>query len=273
MLSMPTPRRRPGAEEHGRRMLAGPVVGPGEAAFDEALVDRIEGLPHADHGARRQHFDRHLAVGEGPHVVGERIEHDDFVRLRRDHRLHTDPGLGSRRAAAETREHRGGDEGRGKSVPAIGHNCLLRLWPVGHPRCRELRVHGTRADSGCGGVWRQGDSGPEAGGSPAARAARPHGPHGPPSDTSVRDPEIADGDRIQDEDHRHDRDGEEARREAPMPDRVERLPEHVERHQEEGEHDGERVQVERRPRIVRFVQPAAAGRPTATTAARTTTDP
>ena len=99
-----------GAEEHRRGVLPGPVVGPREAALDETLVDGIEGLADADDGACRQDLDDHLAVGEGFHILAERVEHDDFIRLGGDHRLDADPGLGGRGAAAESRDHRGDRE-------------------------------------------------------------------------------------------------------------------------------------------------------------------
>ncbi len=38
-------------EQVGRRVLARPVVRPGEAALDQALVDGVEKLVRLDHGA------------------------------------------------------------------------------------------------------------------------------------------------------------------------------------------------------------------------------
>ena len=75
------------AEQHGRRVLAGPVVGPCEAALDQPLVDGVERLVDADHGARGQHLEGHGAVGEGFDVLGEDLEHADLVRSLGDHRL------------------------------------------------------------------------------------------------------------------------------------------------------------------------------------------
>src|SRR5690606_6847738 len=40
------------AEQRCRGMLAGPIVRPGEAAFDKALVDGIERVVDSDHCAR-----------------------------------------------------------------------------------------------------------------------------------------------------------------------------------------------------------------------------
>ena len=75
-------------EEHGGRVVAGPVMGPGESALDQTLIDSLQGFLHADHGAGRQDLDVDLAVGQCAHVIGKVVEHGDFVSLGRYHRLH-----------------------------------------------------------------------------------------------------------------------------------------------------------------------------------------
>ncbi len=108
MLSMPTTcacDRR--AEQHGGRMLAGPVVGPGEAALDQPLVDRVQGFLDADHGARRQDLDGHFTVGEITDVFGKVVQHEHFVGLGRNNRLHPDVDRLSQRRRCHQRA--GGD--------------------------------------------------------------------------------------------------------------------------------------------------------------------
>ena len=51
MLSMPTPAPATGEPNSiAAGMLAGPVMRPGKPAFDQPLVDRIQGLLNTDHG-------------------------------------------------------------------------------------------------------------------------------------------------------------------------------------------------------------------------------
>ena len=81
------------AEQHGRRMLAGPVMRPGEPAFDQPLVDRIKGLLNTNHGTRRQNLDLHLAIGQIGNILAKLVQHMNFIGLRRYHRLNTDGHL------------------------------------------------------------------------------------------------------------------------------------------------------------------------------------
>ena len=71
-------------------MIAGPIVRPREAAFDQSLVNGFQRFFDADDRTGRQHFYCHVAISQRADVGGEILEHDDFIGFRRDHRLHTD---------------------------------------------------------------------------------------------------------------------------------------------------------------------------------------
>ncbi len=114
------------AEQHRGRVVAGPVMGPGEAALDQALVDRVEGLLDADHGAGGQHLDLHLVVGERADVGAEIVEHRHLIRLRRNYRLHADLDLGRHgRLAAQQRQS---DDGARYGQQCFTHYYLLGGW-------------------------------------------------------------------------------------------------------------------------------------------------
>ncbi len=81
-------------EQHRCRVLARPVVRPGKSAFDQTAVNRVQRLFHANDRARRQDLELDRAIGQGSHVIGELLQHEDFIGLGRDHRLYADNRFG-----------------------------------------------------------------------------------------------------------------------------------------------------------------------------------
>ena len=121
-------------EDAGRRMLAGPVVGPGIAAFHDALVDRIEDLEGRDDGAVGQHLDLDAPVRHLVDAVGVALEQLEVDAGRRHRRLH--PGLllghGRRRISQQR-----------KPQQRCDHSSRLHLvppWRRGRSACNRVVV-------------------------------------------------------------------------------------------------------------------------------------
>ncbi len=69
-------------KEHAGRMLAGPVVRPGLAAVDDALIHGIKNFKRLDHSAFGQEFDLDLPAGQLFNAFGHAI-HNLVVQARR----------------------------------------------------------------------------------------------------------------------------------------------------------------------------------------------
>jgi hypothetical protein len=78
-------------EQCCRRVLARPVVGPGKARIDHALVDGVEHLEGVDHGAVGQHLELHAAVGHLVHAFGKALHQVEVDAGRRRGGLHLQP--------------------------------------------------------------------------------------------------------------------------------------------------------------------------------------
>ncbi len=63
---------------------------PGEAAFDQTLVDRIECVIDGDDSACWKDLHLDGIASECSNVCREPLQHDHFVGTRRNHRLNTD---------------------------------------------------------------------------------------------------------------------------------------------------------------------------------------
>ncbi len=77
-------------------MLARPIVRPSEPAFDQPLVDRIERFLHADDRSGRQNLDLQRSVGQCADILAELIQHEHFIGLCRNNRLHPNGRLSLR---------------------------------------------------------------------------------------------------------------------------------------------------------------------------------
>ena len=60
---------------------------PRETTFNQSFIDCFKCFLDAHHGASRQHFDIHFAIGQRSDGVSKVVEHHDFVGFRGDNGL------------------------------------------------------------------------------------------------------------------------------------------------------------------------------------------